>query len=227
MRGLKRGLGWLFGAAWRGAFLAAAGYLGARVMAGGGGTTPLPFALAMQRLDLGRLGEVALQGALGLMALVLVLRPLPPGPCRAILGGMIMGAAAVPVFHQSTLFVLHQTARLVPERGFLFAPLPFLADMPALYGLMLAGAALGGVLALLLRLVWALPDLLMGFLWGAGLLTLLHGTFPRVPGFDSPWWMWLVINGGWGWGAAFLMRPLALRGAEDAGREQDRPEHAI
>ncbi|MDQ1081234.1 hypothetical protein [Pseudoroseomonas cervicalis] len=227
MRALTRFLRQLLSAAWRGAAVAVACYLGALFMAGNGGTSPLPLPVALDRLDPALLGRVALSGALALMALVAVLRPIPAGPCRAIIGGLIMGAAAVVVVHQSSLFVLHQAFRLVPERGFLFAPLPLWGGLPALYALMLAGAGLGAMLSLALRLVWALPDLLTGFLCGAFLFTLLSGSLPRVPGFEAPWWMWLAINGGWGWGTAFLMRPLALRGAEDAHRERENPQHAI
>lgn len=225
------GLGLLLRAAWRGAALAAACYLAAKVMAGRGGTTPLPLELALADGSFARLGEVAGLGALAAMLLILLLRIIPAGPCRAISGGLVMGAAAVPVFHQSSLFVLHQAFGLVPVRGFLFAPLhaldevPLLAGLPSLYALMLLGGLGGALLALLLRLVLLLPDLLTGAMAGALGFTLLGAWFITVPGFDAPWWQWAVVNAGWGWGAAFLMRPLALRGGEDFGREFEEPQH--
>ncbi|ONG50568.1 hypothetical protein BKE38_17780 [Pseudoroseomonas deserti] len=223
----------LLRAAWRGAFVAASFYLIAKVMAGRGGTSPLPLEQAFAQASFERLGEVAVHGALAAMLLICLLRPIPAGPCRAISGGLVMGAAAVVVFHQSTLFVLHQTAGLVPVRGFLFAPMhvlaemPILAGMPSLYALMLLGGALGGLLALLLRLALVLPDLLVGWLVGALGFTWLQRWFITVPGFDAEWWQWVVINGGWGWGAVFLMRPLALRGGEDLHREFEEPQHAM
>ncbi|WP_419898590.1 hypothetical protein [Roseomonas sp. USHLN139] len=227
------GVGLLLRAAWRGALVAASCYLIAKVMAGRGGTTPLPLEQAFAQASFERLGEVSAQGALAAILLVTLLRLIPAGPCRAISGGLVMGAAAVVVFHQSTLFVLHQTAALVPVRGFLFAPMhilaetPVLAGLPSLYALMLLGGLAGGLLALLLRLVLALPDLLVGALAGALGFTGLNAWFITVPGFEDAWWQWAVVNGGWGWGAVFLMRPLALRGGEDLYREFEEPQHAL
>ena len=88
------------------------------------------------------------------------------------------------------------------------------SGLPALYALMLAGAVGGALLSLLLRWVHALPDLLCGALLGALGLTLLSPWLPTVPGFAAPWWHWAAVNGGWGWGTALLLRPLALRGGE-------------
>jgi hypothetical protein len=73
--------------------------------------------------------------------------------------------------------------------------------------------------------VLALPDLLVGFAAGALGFTGLQAWFITVPGFDTAWWLWAAVNGGWGWGAVLLMRPLALRGGEDRDREYDEPEH--
>ncbi|PHK93749.1 hypothetical protein CR162_16640 [Pseudoroseomonas rhizosphaerae] len=195
-----------------GALAALAFFVVARVMAGNGGTTPLPLERALAGLAPERLGLVALLGAAAGLALRLLRRLLPPGPRRALGGGLVAGALAVVVFHQSSLFVLHQAFRLVPERGFLFAPLPGI-EIPALYALMVAGALGGAFLSQMLRWVHALPDLLCGALLGAFGLSLL-GQLPGVPGFGAPWWQWALINGGWGWGTAFLLRPLALRGGE-------------
>ncbi|MFC4169311.1 hypothetical protein [Teichococcus aestuarii] len=202
----------MIGAALKGAVLALAFLVVARVMAGNGGTTPLPLGSALEGISLARLGEVALLGAGTALALLLLRWPLPFGPRRALGGGLVVGAIAIVVFHQASLFVLHQAFRLVPERGFLFAPLPG-TEIPALYALMLVGALGGAFLSLILRWVHALPDLLCGALLGAFGLT-LFGRLPGVPGFEAPWWQWAIVNGGWGWGTAFLLRPLALRGGE-------------
>ncbi|MXP64187.1 hypothetical protein E0493_12620 [Roseomonas sp. M0104] len=204
------GIRWLLRTAFCGASLGLLLFLVARVMAGNGGSTPLPLGAALDDLALPSLAQAAGLGAGALVMARLLLRPVPFWARRALAGGLAVGAVAIPAFHQSSLFVLHQVFHLVPERGFLFAPLAG-SGLPALYGLMLAGALGGGVLALVLRAVHALPDLLTGFLFGALGLSLLS-FLPRVPGFGDPWWQWLVINGGWGWGTAFLMRPLALRG---------------
>lgn len=211
-RALWSGFRWLLRMGFRGALAGIGFFLAARVMSGQGGTMPLPLGAALDEVSLSRLGEVAALGAAASVVALSLLRLLPFWTRRALAGGMVVGAASMVVFHQSALFVLHQVFHLVPERGFLFAPLPG-TPLPALYGLMLAGAVGGGLLSLALRLVHALPDLLAGFLLGAIGLTLLSG-LPRVPGFGDVWWQWVVINGGWGWGTAFLMRPLALRGGE-------------
>ncbi|MDJ0389768.1 hypothetical protein QMO56_16775 [Roseomonas sp. E05] len=201
---------WLLRIALCGALLGLGFFLAATVMAGNGGTTPLPLGTALDDVAPSTLGRAAGLGAAALLVAQLLLRPIPFWTRRALAGGLTVGAVAIVAFHQSSLFVLHQVFHLVPERGFLFAPLPS-SNLPALYGLMLAGALGGGALALALRAVHALPDLLTGFLFGAFGLS-LFSVLPRVPGFDDVWWQWLVINGGWGWGTAFLMRPLALRG---------------
>ncbi|HWX49517.1 MAG TPA: hypothetical protein VNZ61_15815 [Roseomonas sp.] len=207
---LRSGFRWLLRIGFRGALAGLGFFLAARIMAGQGGTMPLPLQVALDEVPFSRLGEIAAMGAAAAVAVLLPLQLLPFWTRRALIGGLFVGATAVVVFHQSTLFVLHEAFHLVPERGFLFAPLPG-TSLPALYGLMLVGALGGGLLALVLRAMHALPDLLTGFLLGAFGLTLLSG-LPRVPGFEDAWWQWVVINGGWGWGTAFLMRPLALRG---------------
>ncbi|HWL79505.1 MAG TPA: hypothetical protein VNR89_00995 [Roseomonas sp.] len=201
---------WLLRIALCGALLGLGFFLVARIMSGNGGTKPLPPAAALDDVTLSMLGHAAGLGAAALLLVQLLLRPIPFWIRRTLAGGLTVGALAIPAVHQSSLFVLHQVFHLVPERGFLFAPLPG-SGLPALYALMLVGALGGGVLALALRAVHALPDLLTGFLFGAFGLSLM-GFLPRVPGFEDPWWQWLAINGGWGWGTAFLMRPLALRG---------------
>ena len=204
-------------AALRGAFVAAALALVARIMQGGGGLAPLPLAQALEGLSLERLGSLMLLGAAAAVALVVVLRPVPAGACRALCGGLVMGAAAVVVMHQSTLFVLHQAFHLVAERGFVFTLLPPLG-IPALYALMAAGAVCGAALSLALRLIHVLPDLLTGFLYGALGFTAFAG-LPAVPGFEDPWWQWALVNGAWGWGTAFLMRPLDLRSGQEEPEE--------
>lgn len=201
----------LFRLAFHGALVAAAFFLIAQVMAGEGGTMPLPLGTAMGGIEGTRLGMVAGMGAVAAVLLVGPLRLLPEPWNRVLPGGLVVGALAVVAIHQSSLFVLHQAFQLVPERGFQFAPLAF--GLPAIYALMLLGALGGAVLSVLLRVARFLPDLLTGFLFGAFGLSLLSG-LPAVPGFPDLPWQWLVINGGWGWGTAFLLRPLALRGGE-------------
>lgn len=199
-------------ALWHGALLGAIALVAARVMSGNGGTTSIPFGAALAGIEPDRLGFVAALGAVAGLLLSLFLRLLPEGPRRALTGGLLTGATAMLALHQSSLFVLHHAFGLAPERGFNFAPLPF-GDLPAFYGLLLAGALGGAALGLALRLVPALPDLLTGFVYGAAGLSLLSA-LPGVPGWADPPWQWLALNGGWGWGTAFLLRPLATRGGE-------------
>jgi len=73
------------------------------------------------------------------------------------------------------------------------------------------------VLAALIR--WGrLPDLLGGLLFGAVVVTLVEFSLgaqlrglPLWSGGTSPaLWRAVLVNGAWGFGAAFLMRPFSL-----------------
>jgi hypothetical protein len=204
-------------AALRGALLGLLLVLGAAIMSGAGGTRPVPLGTAFGLLEPVGLGWAAGIGALAAMALVLLLRAVPAEPRRALVGGLVMGAAAMAVLHQPSLYVLHHAFRLVPQAGFQFGFWPPFGALPAFYILLLFGALGGAVLSLLLRLLRALPDLLSGFVFGALGLTLLGWLLPlpALPNFTTATpslWFWLAVNGGWGWGVAFLLRPLDLRG---------------
>lgn len=138
---------------------------------------------------------------------------------RAIPLGFIAGALSIVAFHQGTVFLLFHVLRLVPNHGFDMAPMPPWG-IPTLFLLIFAGGLLGIVLALLLR-VTPVPDLAFGAVFGlvVGCLLVWEAVpyLRGLPGFQG-WWvpgrMWreALLNAGWGFGAAFLLRPLSIRG---------------
>ncbi|PZW48731.1 hypothetical protein C8P66_104148 [Humitalea rosea] len=138
---------------------------------------------------------------------------------RAIPLGFLAGALSVLIFHQGTVFLLHHLAGLMPTPGFSFRPVPPYG-VPQLFSLMFWGGIWGIVIALCLRLL-PVPDLLFGFLFGAivcsafgwYVVTAMKG----LPPFDGLWvfdrmWRALLLNGAFGWGTVFLMRPMSIRG---------------
>jgi hypothetical protein len=146
---------------------------------------------------------------------------------KVLLVGFACGALAVIVFHQGTVFLLHHQFPLlkalgVPDAfrpagaGYSFrAVAPF--GVPAVLSAAFWGGIWGIILAGLIR--WArLPDLLGGFLLGAVVCTLVGFTLvagmrgaPMWAGGNTTTWMRvMLINGAWGWGAAFLMRPFQV-----------------
>ncbi|MGK7865832.1 hypothetical protein [Falsiroseomonas sp. E2-1-a20] len=149
---------------------------------------------------------------------------------KVILLGFICGALAVVVFHQGTLYVLYHQFPLIKtltgaadafrpgSAGFSIRPVPPLG-VPQIVSMMFWGGLWGIVLAALIR--WGrMPDLLTGFVLGAVVCTVVGFTVvaqlrgaPMWAGGNSFVWIRAVLlNGAFGWGAAFLMRPFSVRG---------------
>jgi hypothetical protein len=149
---------------------------------------------------------------------------------KVILVGFICGALAVVVFHQGTLYVLYHQFPLIKmltgaadafrpaNAGFSFRPVPPLG-VPQILSLAFWGGVWGILLAALIR--WGrMPDLLTGFVLGAVVCTLvaftlvaqLRGAPMWAGGNTIVWIRAMLLNGAFGWGAAFLMRPFSLRG---------------
>lgn len=137
--------------------------------------------------------------------------------------GFVAGFLAVLVFHQGTAFLLNVHGYRLPELtawigrvgpafSMAVAP-PF--GLPGVVHLALWGGLCGIVLAGLLRAA-PLPDLLFGFLFGAVVVTVagfaVAGGLPNFSGNQARWLQAALLNGAWGWGTAFFLRPLALRG---------------
>lgn len=141
--------------------------------------------------------------------------------------GFIAGFISVLVFHQGTVFLLNTHGNNVPALvewlgrtgpAFNMAPVqPF--GVPTVLSQAFWGGLWGIALAALLRSA-PVPDLFTGFLFGAVLVTLVAFTvvaqakgLPMFAGGNRQTWLRAaLLNGSWGWGAAFLLRPLALRG---------------
>ncbi|MGK7862805.1 hypothetical protein [Falsiroseomonas sp. E2-1-a4] len=149
---------------------------------------------------------------------------------KVLLVGFICGALAVLVFHQGTQYVLHHQFALikllpfVPDAfrpasaGFSLRPVPPWG-VPQVLSMAFWGGLWGIVLAALIR--WGrMPDLLTGFVLGAVVCTVVGFTlvaqYRGVPmwagGNTIIWARAALLNGAFGWGTAFLMRPFSLRG---------------
>ena len=140
--------------------------------------------------------------------------------------GFVCGALAVLVFHQGTVFLLHHQfwvlkALGVPDAfrpaaaGFNIRPVAPLG-LPQVLSLAFWGGVWGIVLAALIRFA-RLPDLLTGLLLGAVVCTLVGFTLvsglrgqPLLGANAITWARVMLVNGAWGWGAAFLMRPFQV-----------------
>ncbi|WP_426957916.1 hypothetical protein [Muricoccus radiodurans] len=124
---------------------------------------------------------------------------------RAILYGMPCGALASLIFREGTLWLLHYVAKVMPLAALITTPgwhgLPWVAWF------MVLGAAGGFFIALFLRLIF-LPDLICGAVLGLAAGFLVPQYLPR----STPDWVPWLTGAAWGWGTAFLLRPLALRG---------------
>jgi hypothetical protein len=149
---------------------------------------------------------------------------------KVVLLGFICGALAVVVFHQGTLYVLYHQFPLIKSltgaadafrpatAGFGMRPVPPLG-VPQIVSMVFWGGMWGILLAALIR--WAgMPDLLTGFVLGAVVCTVVGFTVvaqlrgaPMWAGGNSHVWIRaILLNGAFGWGTAFLMRPFSLRG---------------
>lgn len=173
-------------------------------------------------IGLDRWRDIALLGAAIALGTSILNRLLPEDTARALRGGFWTGVLAMVFIQQGITFLLHHLFHALPDQGFSLLPLPGWWHMPQLVALALAGGIAGAVLSLLL--LWLpLPDLLAGIAFGTfGLALLAEGLpLPSLPlpplplpplTAQSPgWWANLAANGGWGLGAALLMRPLVLR----------------
>jgi hypothetical protein len=147
---------------------------------------------------------------------------------KVVLVGFICGAIAVIAFHQGLLYLLYHQFPLIKSLtgasdsfrpqgpGFSFRGVPPFG-VPQVLSLAFWGGIWGMVLAALIR--WArAPDLLTGFLLGAVVTTVfaltvvaqLRGAPMWAGGNSVVWWRAMLLNGAWGWGAAFLMRPFQV-----------------
>ena len=124
---------------------------------------------------------------------------------RALFYGVPCGALSVPAFRDSTLFLLAKVARVMPLSAYVQGSGPY--ALPLIAWFLLLGGAGGFVIELLLRLV-PLPDLVSGAALGLAAAWLVPQHLPRA----TPEWVPLLVCAAWGWGTAFLLRPLALRG---------------
>ncbi|WP_424810758.1 hypothetical protein [Roseococcus sp. YIM B11640] len=147
-------------------------------------------------------------------------------PRKIILYGFVAGVLAMAAFHQGTLHIMHHNGAKIPAlveffgqfpRAYVFAPGPF--GLPQLAFLLILGGLWGIVIAALLRAT-EFPDLPFGFLFGAIVVTavdllLLPVLMGRAP-VTSPSTQFLaravLLNGAFGFGAVFFMRPFAVRG---------------
>jgi hypothetical protein len=146
---------------------------------------------------------------------------------KVLVLGFVCGALAVLVFHQGTLFLLHHQFALlkaigVPDAfrpagaGFVMRPVPPLG-LPQVVSTAFWGGLWGIVLAALIRF-GRLPDLLTGFLLGGVVCTVVGFTVfaawrgqPMWAGGNTVTWARVILlNGAWGWGTAFLMRPFQV-----------------
>lgn len=145
---------------------------------------------------------------------------------KIIILGFIAGFLSVLVFHQGTAFLLNIHGNGVPGLvewigrtgpAFNMNPVPPFG-VPQVLSLAFWGGIWGIALAALLRSA-PLPDLFAGFLVGLA-ATLVGFTLvaqakglPLFAGGNRQTILRVcLLNGAWGWGAAFLMRPLAVRG---------------
>ena len=140
--------------------------------------------------------------------------------------GFVAGFLSVLVFHQGTAFLLNIHGNGVPalvewigRTGPAYGMNPVQPlGVPQVINLAFWGGLWGIALAALLKTV-PLPDLFTGFVVGLVATLVAFTLVAQMKGLP----MWAggnrqtllragLLNGAWGWGAAFLLRPLALRG---------------
>lgn len=146
---------------------------------------------------------------------------------KAITLGFISGFLAVLIFHQGTAFLLNTYANGMPEVvswiGRTGTPFNMSPTAPLGVPTVISQAFWGGIWGIVLACIIRfsdVPDLLFGFAFGALAVTLFAFTvvaslkgLPTFAGGNQQTWLRAgLLNGAFGWGAAFLMRPLAVRG---------------
>jgi hypothetical protein len=143
--------------------------------------------------------------------------------------GFIVGVCAMMAFHQGTLHILHHHAAKVPmltdfigrfPRAYDFTPLRS-NGVPLLVVLGVWGGVWGIIIATLVRLTrLASSDLPLGLLFGAFAITFVETTelpallgLPRLPsGNEQAILRAALLNGAFGFGTVFFLRPFAVRG---------------
>ncbi|UPY36793.1 hypothetical protein [Sediminicoccus sp. KRV36] len=146
---------------------------------------------------------------------------------KTLLFGFLCGAISVIAFHQTTQLLLHYHAAKLPiliewfgqaPQPYNFAPVaPW--GVPAIASQAFWGGLWGVLLAILIRYL-PFDDLPFGFIFGALALTAtavtLVAQLKDLPLYASGNQQTLLriafLNGAWGFGTAFLLRPFAVRG---------------
>ncbi|MDB5411760.1 MAG: hypothetical protein JWR10_95 [Rubritepida sp.] len=146
---------------------------------------------------------------------------------KILLYGFIAGALAVFVFHQGTQHLLYSFQGSMPWISEYFGrtgpAFNFASTAPLGVPVVVSQAFFGGLWGILLA--WlvrttALPDLPFGFVFGALVLTLVAFTIvatlkgqPMFAGGNHQiWWRAGLLNGAWGFGTVFFLRPFSMRG---------------
>ena len=175
----------------------------------------------MSRLDVARsLGRRCPQDKTGTVMAQSVQR-------KILLYGFIAGALSVLAFHQGTLHVLHHHgAKLgfITEHFGRFGAAYNMTAVPPLGVPMVVSQAFWGglwgiVIAALLRATRG-GDLLLGFLFGAVVVTLVAFTvvaqlkgLPMFAGGNQQVWLRAgLLNGAFGFGTVLILRPFAVQG---------------
>jgi hypothetical protein len=144
---------------------------------------------------------------------------------KVVLFGFICGALAVVVFMHGTAFLLHHHGAKVPMlvetlgrfgQPFNFTPQPPFG-LPVLAHQVFWGGVWGVVLAAVLRGSNG-PDLLTGLIFGAAIVTFVgfaifayNNGMPLAGASRAPWFRAALLNGAWGFGTAFLLRPFQIQ----------------
>jgi len=143
--------------------------------------------------------------------------------------GFIVGVCAMMAFHQGTLHILHHHAAKLPMLIETFGRFPRAYDftslrangLPLLVMLGLWGGIWGIIIATLVRLTRITSfDLPLGLLFGAFVITFVETTdlpgllgLPRLAsGNEQAMLRAAVLNGAFGFGTVFFLRPFAVRG---------------